>query len=119
MEMLHAIIKYGAEAGVAFFELAALAVMLVNGVISLVLYLRKKPHVVLFLTRAMNFSLMFMLCGEILRMLYVRTFAEIGIVTCIVVLHGVISFLIHWEIRREEANHKDQRPEPELADINL
>lgn len=119
MEILEKVVKYGAQIGIAFFEISALLVMVVNGVVSLVLYLRKKTHVVLFLTKAMNFALMFMLCGEILRMLYVRTFLEIGIVVCIVILHGVISYLIHWEIRQEEAHHRNLPVEPELEDINL
>lgn len=119
MEILEKIVEHGAQIGIAFFEISALLVMVVNGVVSLLMYLRKRPHVVLFLTKAMNFALMFMLCGEILRMLYVRTFSEIGVVVCIVILHGVISYLIHWEIRKEEDHHSNMRAEPELEDINL
>ena len=115
MEHLEQIVTVGAKFGIGFFELTALGVMVVGGVLSLLQCLKRKGHVVLFLTRFMNFSLMFMLCGEILRMLFVRTFQEIGVVLCIVLLHGIISFLIHWEVKQEMGHGREKEPE----EINL
>lgn len=116
---METLLELAARAGIVMFEAIAVLIMVGNGIAALVLYLRKKPHVVLFLTRAMNFALMFKLCGEILRMQFIRSFEEIGIVGCIILIHGAISFLIHWEIRQEETHHNNKDSDKELSDINL
>ena len=52
-------------------------------------------------------GLEFKLGSEILRTVIVRDLSEIAIVGCIIVLRAALTFLIHWEIKEEEAHHNE------------
>lgn len=60
------------------------------------------------LARALALGLEFKLGGEILRTVVVRTMDEILILAAIVVLRGFLNLLIHWEIRRDRDELKDE-----------
>ena len=47
-------------------------------------------------------ALEFKLGGEVLRTVVVREWAELGILGAIIALRGLLTFLIHWEIKNEE-----------------
>ena len=40
--------------------------------------------------------------GEVLRTVVVREWTELGILGAIILLRGLLTFLIHWEIKNEE-----------------
>lgn len=40
--------------------------------------------------------------SEVLRTVVVREWEELGILGAVIVLRGLLTFLIHWEIRHEE-----------------
>ncbi len=40
--------------------------------------------------------------GEVLRTVVVREWSELGILGAIIVLRGLLTFLIHWEISNEK-----------------
>lgn len=48
-------------------------------------------------------ALEFKLGGEILRTVVVRDLKEIALVGAIILLRAALTFLIHWEIKNEEA----------------
>ena len=92
MELLTTITTYLAQAGIELLEIAV----------------RHKPHVTLSLTRFMNIALIVMLCAEIIRLVLVRTPLELAIVAGMVALHGAISFLISWEVNREQSHDRNR-----------
>ena len=47
-------------------------------------------------------SLEFKMGSEVLRTVVVREWEELGILGAIILLRGVLTFLIHWEIKNEE-----------------
>ena len=51
-------------------------------------------------------GLEFKLGSEILRTVVVRDFSEILTVAGIIALRAALTFLIHWEIRNEEADNR-------------
>lgn len=57
-------------------------------------------------------GLEFKLGSEILRTVVVREFSEILIVGAIILLRAALTFLIHWEIKTEEAATGEQIREP-------
>ena len=108
MELLTTITTYIAHAGIELLEIAAMGILLIGCGKSIWMLIRHKPHVTLSLTRFMNIALIVMLCAEIIRLVLVRTPLELAIVAGMVVLHGAISYLISWEVNREQSHDKER-----------
>ena len=108
MELLTTITTYIAQAGIELLEIAAMGILLIGSGKSIWMLIRHKPHITLSLTRFMNIALIIMLCAEIVRLVLVRTPLELAIVAGMVVLHGAISFLISWEVNREQSHDKER-----------
>ena len=108
MELLSTITSNIAHAGIDLLEIAAMGVLLYGSFKSIWMLIRHKPHVTLYLTRFMNIALIVMLSAEIIRLVTVRTPLELAIVAGMVVLHGAISYLISWEVTREEKHDRDR-----------
>lgn len=54
------------------------------------------------LAQGIALSLEFKMGSEVLRTVVVREWEELGILGAIILLRGVLTFLIHWEIKHEE-----------------
>ena len=108
MELLTNITTGIAHAGIELLEIAAMGILLFGSVKAIWMLIRHKPHVTLYLTQFMNIALIIMLCAEIIRLVTVRTPLELAIVAGMVVLHGGISYLIAWEVKREESHDKER-----------
>ena len=115
MELLTTITTGIAHAGIDVLEIAAMGILLYGSFKSIWILIRHKPHITLSLTRYMNIALIIMLCAEIIRLVTVRTPLELGIVAGLVVLHGGISYLIAWEVNREE-KHDKEREKDKVSD---
>lgn len=85
------------------FELVGVIVLIVAGVCGVINYIRHDPMVRLKLAKGMALCLEFKLGSEILRTVVVRDLSEIAIVGAIIVLRAALTFLLHWEIKNEEA----------------
>ena len=108
MELLTTITTYIAQAGIELLEIAAMGILLIGSGKSIWMLIRHKPHVTLSLTRFMNIALIVMLCAEIIRLVLVRTPLELAIVAGMVALHGAISFLISWDVNREQSHDRNR-----------
>lgn len=98
--------------GVLFLECIGVGVLLVAAVKALIGCLKRDPHVRLGLAEGIALALEFKLGGEVLRTAVVRTPNELIILGAIILLRGALTFLIHWEIKNEEAR---AQAEDELA----
>ncbi len=58
------------------------------------------------LAKGIALLLEFKLGGEVLRTVIVFEWSELAILGAIIVLRGTLTFLIHWEIKTEEASLK-------------
>lgn len=85
------------------FELVGVIVLIVAGIRGVVNYIRHDPMVRLNLAKGMALCLEFKLSSEILRTVIVRDLKEIAIVGAIIALRAALTFLLHWEIKNEEA----------------
>ena len=108
METLTAITTHIAQVGIELLDIVAMGILLYGSGKSIWMLIRHKPHVTLSLTRYMNIALIVMLCAEIIRLVLVRTPLELGIVAGMVILHGAISYLISWEVNREQSHDKER-----------
>lgn len=85
------------------FELVGVIVLILAGIRGVINYIRHDPMVRLNLAKGMALCLEFKLGSEILRTVIVRDLSEIAIVGAIIVLRAALTFLLHWEIKNEEA----------------
>ena len=53
----------------------------------------------------------FKMGGEVLRTVVVREWSELGILGAIIVLRAMLTFLIHWEIKNEKRETKEEQGE--------
>ena len=83
-------------------ELFGISVLVITAVKSFILWFRKEGEVRLILAQGIALALEFKLGGEVLRTVVVREWVELGILGAIILLRGLLTFLIHWEIKNEE-----------------
>lgn len=108
METLTTITTHIAQVGIELLDIVAMGILLYGSGKSVWMMICHRPHVTLSLTRFMNIALIIMLCAEIIRLVLVRTPLELAIVAGMVALHGTISFLISWEVNREQSHDKER-----------
>lgn len=104
VEILHSILTKVVDYAIFFFEFMGVIVLILAGIRGVINYFRKNPLTRLNLARGMAMGLEFKLGSEILRTVVVRDVEEILTVAGIIVLRAALTFLIHWEIKTEEAN---------------
>ncbi len=92
------------QCGVLLMECVGVTVLLVTTAKSIWGCLKRDPHVRLTLAKGIALALEFKLGGEVLRTVIVREWSELAILGAIILLRGALTFLIHWEIKTEEAN---------------
>lgn len=63
---------------------------------------RDECNIRLDLAQGIALALEFKMGGEVLRTVVVREWAELGILGAIILLRGLLTFLIHWEIKNEQ-----------------
>ena len=97
---------------ILLFEYMGVGVIIFAGVQGIINYVRRDPLTRLKLAKGMAMGLEFKLGSEILRTVVVGEFSEILIVGAIILLRAALTFLIHWEIKTEEAATGEQIREP-------
>ena len=98
---------------VVLLEFIGVGVIVVAALQGIYNYVRRDPLTRLKLAKGMAMGLEFKLGSEILRTVVVRDLSEIAIVGAIILLRAALTFLIHWEIKNEEADLEadlDRRP---------
>lgn len=106
MEALHSLLRQVVDAAILLFECVGVCVIFITGITSILSYMKKNPMTRLNLAKGLAMGLEFKLGSEILRTVVIRDISEIFLVACIIVLRASLAFLIHWEIKNEEA-HSD------------
>ena len=107
MEVLNLIETYfqlTVQYGILLMECVGVIILLTTAVKSIWGILTRDSHVRLTLAKGIALSLEFKLGGEVLRTVIVREWSELAILGAIIVLRGALTFLIHWEIKTEEAH---------------
>ena len=109
-------------------ELFGICVLVSTAVRCFARWIRRGSGIRLMLAQGIALALEFKMGGEVLRTVVVREWAELGILGAIIVLRGVLTFLIHWEIKNEEnalerenmerENFKEANPATEEAKVS-
>ena len=86
---------------VVLMELIGVIVLVDTAVRSFIRWIRKNPHFQLELAQGIATALTFKMGGEVLRTVIVRDWKELGILGAIIALRGAMTFLLHWEMKKE------------------
>ena len=104
IETIEEIFQIVVQCGILLMECVGVTILLITTAKSIWLCLKRDPHVRLTLAKGIALALEFKLGGEVLRTVVVREWSELAILGAIIVLRGALTFLIHWEIKTEEAS---------------
>lgn len=83
-------------------EFFGICVLVFTAVKCFIRWMKRDTEIRLTLAQGIALALEFKLGGEVLRTVVVREWAELGILGAIIALRGLLTFLIHWEIKNEE-----------------
>ena len=83
-------------------ELFGVCVLVYTAIRCFIRWIKKDTEIRLILAQGIALALEFKLGGEVLRTVVVREWTELGILGAIILLRGLLTFLIHWEIKNEQ-----------------
>lgn len=93
---------YTVELCTILLESFGIIVLVFSALKCFVQWRRKDTHMRLNLAEGIALSLEFKMGSEVLRTVIVRDWEELGILGAIILLRGLLTFLIHWEIKNEQ-----------------
>ena len=102
LEVLEAYLYSIVQICTMLMEFFGVFVLVFTAVKSFVLWVRRNEHVRLSLAQGIALALEFKMGGEVLRTVVVRQWQELGILGAVIILRGVLTFLIHREIKSEK-----------------
>lgn len=115
MEILHGLLRSLVDVAIVLFEFIGVFVIISAGIKGIWGFICRHPLTRLNLAKGMATGLEFKLGSEILRTVVVREFSEIYTVAAIIALRAALTFLIHWEIKNEEAHTEQLTRRPQGA----
>ncbi|MBR0079338.1 MAG: DUF1622 domain-containing protein [Synergistaceae bacterium] len=104
LENIEFYFKIVVQYGILLMECVGVSILLFTAIKSIWGCLKRDKKVRLTLAKGIALALEFKLGGEVLRTVIVREWSELAILGAIIILRGLLTFLIHWEIKTEEAN---------------
>lgn len=95
---------YIVELCTVFLELFGVIVLVYTAVKCFIQWTHHATTLRLDLAKGIALSLEFKMGSEVLRTVIVRQWSELGILGAVILLRGLLTFLIHWEIKQEEVD---------------
>ncbi len=113
IDTMELVLTYVVEISTILLELFGIAVLVYTAIKCFIQWIKRDDgNLRLTLAEGIALSLEFKMGSEVLRTVVVRDWEELGILGAVILLRGLLTFLIHWEIKNEEKNH-DKRKKPE------
>ncbi len=99
---LETVLEMIAQIGIILLEAFGIFVLISTALRCFIRWIGHDEAMRLDLAQGIALALEFKMGGEVLRTVIVREWKELGILGAIIVLRGLLTFLIHWEIKHEE-----------------
>lgn len=96
-------LTYIVEFCTILLEFFGVIVLVLTAIKCFIQWIRRDSNLRLDLAQGIALSLEFKMGSEVLRTVVVREWAELGILGAVILLRGLLTFLIHWEIKHEKA----------------
>jgi len=93
---------YIVEICTILLEFFGIAILVFSAIKCFIQWIKHDSKLRLDLAQGIALSLEFKMGSEVLRTVVVRDWGELGILGAVIVLRGLLTFLIHWEIKHEE-----------------
>lgn len=103
IENIELILTYLIHFCTILLELFGVIVLVITALKGFIKWIKKDLTLRLSLAQGIALSLEFKVGSEVLRTVVVRDWEELGILGAVIFLRGLLTFLIHWEIKHEEA----------------
>ena len=112
IETMEMVLIYIVEFCTILMELFGITVLVYTAIKCFIQWVKRdNRHLRLKLAEGIALSLEFKMGSEVLRTVVVRDWEELGILGAVILLRGLLTFLIHWEIKNEEKTLKEENPE--------
>ena len=95
-------LHYVVELSTILLEMFGIIVLVFTAVKCFLAWIKHDANLRLDLAQGIALSLEFKMGSEVLRTVVVRDWSELGILGAVILLRGLLTFLIHWEIKHEE-----------------
>ena len=95
-------LNYVVEMCTVLLELFGVIILVFTALKCFIQWIRHDSKLRLDLAQGIALSLEFKMGSEVLRTVVVREWAELGILGAVILLRGLLTVLIHWEIKHEE-----------------
>ncbi len=103
IDNMELVLIYIVEICTILLEFFGIAVLVFTAIKCFIQWAKKDHHRLrLNLAEGIALSLEFKMGSEVLRTVVVRDWEELGILGAVILLRGLLTFLIHWEIKNEE-----------------
>ena len=103
LENMELALTYIVEICTIIMELFGIVVLVFTAIKCIIQWIKKDDsHLRLNLAQGIALSLEFKMGSEVLRTVVVRDWEELGILGAVILLRGLLTFLIHWEIKNEK-----------------
>ena len=99
LEHMEQFLSHLVEVSIIVLDLFGIIVLLFTALKSFYKWFRHYTQLRLELAYGIALALEFKMGSEVLRTVVVNEWEELGILGAIILLRGVLTFLIHWEIR--------------------
>ena len=116
IEGMETFLIYIVEICTILMELFGIAVLVYTAIKCFIQWIKKDTnHLRLNLAEGIALSLEFKMGSEVLRTVVVRDWEELDILGAVILLRGLLTFLIHWEITMENkhAEKKQKKSDEE------
>ena len=102
IENTELLLMYIVELCTILLELFGIIVLVFTAVKCFLSWIRHDANLRLELAQGIALSLEFKMGSEVLRTVVVRDWEELGLLGAVILLRGLLTFLIHWEIKNEK-----------------
>lgn len=102
LHTLESYLSYTVEFCTIILESLGVIILILTALKCFLEWMRRDTKVRLDLAKGIAISLEFKMGSEVLRTVIVREWEELGILGAVIILRGLLTFLIHWEIKHEE-----------------
>lgn len=103
IENAEILLVYIVEICTILLEMFGIIVLVFTALKCFYSWIRRDSNLRLDLAQGIALSLEFKMGSEVLRTVVVRDWEELGILGAVILLRGLLTFLIHWEIKHEKA----------------
>ncbi|MBO5371511.1 MAG: DUF1622 domain-containing protein [Lachnospiraceae bacterium] len=108
LENIELWLMYVVEICTVILEMFGVIVLVVTAIKCFIQWIKHDATLRLELAQGIALSLEFKMGSEVLRTVVVREWSELGILGAVILLRGLLTFLIHWEIKHEEEALKEK-----------